>query len=321
MDVSDIDMFECNSNQNNLLQKNMDSISSENPTLNLIYPKMFTSTSEMIKIQEIRNAMKSVKIIYPNKDDITLIKIKDDNFLESGERIDDYIFKLENFDDNKFNTCSICRIHLNKYFCKDCNKNICDICKEAFMQSNHILIDLSKELDQISNYINNIRTIIEKCYIEPKNKKDNDDAIMKNNNSFDEYEMDNESDEKTLDYTYDIVLIEAIIDKYYKNYFHYKNIEESFNYLVRKSSINSISENLKIQNDLESGKNKINIEEDYEDERDYIIIKYKIIKGKKIIRIFGKEFSDIYKNIYYIIYRNKKYELTEYFRYIKMEYK
>mgnify|MGYP006916221861 CR=1 FL=1 len=58
------------------------------------------------------------------------------------------------------------------------------------MQSNHILIDLSKELDQISNYINNIRTIIEKCYIEPKNKKDNDDATMKNNNSFDEYEMD-----------------------------------------------------------------------------------------------------------------------------------
>ena len=36
---------------------------------------------------------------------------------------------------------------------------------------------------------------------------------MKDNNSFDEYEMNNESYEKTLDYTYDIVLIEAIIDK------------------------------------------------------------------------------------------------------------
>ena len=76
MDVSDIDMFECNSNQNNLLQKDIDNISSENPTLNLIYPKMFTSTSEIITIQEIRNAMKSVKILYPNKDDIPLIKIK-----------------------------------------------------------------------------------------------------------------------------------------------------------------------------------------------------------------------------------------------------
>ena len=44
------------------------------------------------------------------------------------------------------------------------------------------------------------------------------------------------------DYTYDILLIEAIIDKDYTNYFHYQNIEECFNYLVRKSAINSISE-------------------------------------------------------------------------------
>ena len=104
MDISssNIDMYGNNSNQNNSLQKNMDTISLENPTLSYIPTKLITSTSEMVTIQEIRNAMKSFKIVYPNKDEIPLIKIKDENYLESGERIVDYVGLLTQYDDNKF---------------------------------------------------------------------------------------------------------------------------------------------------------------------------------------------------------------------------
>ena len=141
MDISssNIDMYGNNSNQNNSLQKNMDTISLENPTLSYIPSKLITSTSEMVTIQEIRNAMKSFKIVYPNKDEIPLIKIKDENYLESGERIVDYVGLLTQYDDNKFNICIICKKYNNKYYCNDCNKNICNICHKNCISNNHIL--------------------------------------------------------------------------------------------------------------------------------------------------------------------------------------
>ena len=323
MDISssNIDMYGNNSNQNNSLQKNMDTISLENPTLSYIPSKLITSTSEMVTIQEIRNAMKSFKIVYPNKDEIPLIKIKDENYLESGERIVDYVGLLTQYDDNKFNICIICKKYNNKYYCNDCNKNICNICHKNCISNNHKQIDLSKEFNTISNYIKNIREIFEKDCILTKNKKDNNEKQTNNYNSFDEYEMNNEIEKKPKDYTYDILLIEAIIDKDYTNYFHYQNIEECFNYLVRKSAINSISEKSNKQNDFEFKKNEIDIDEDSEDNNDYITIKYKIIKGDRKIKIFGKEFCNKYKNICKIIYENKKYKLKEYFELNKIETK
>jgi hypothetical protein len=275
----------------------METISLENPTLSYIPTKLITSTSEMVTIQEIRNAMKSFKIVYPNKDEIPLIKIKDENYLESGERIVDYVGLLTQYDDNKFNICIICKKYNNKYYCNDCNKNICNICHKNCISNNHILIDLSEKFNTISNYIKNIREIFEKDCILTKNKNNNNEKQNNNYNSFDEYEMNNEIEKKPKDYTYDILLIEAIIDKDYTNYFHYQNIEECFNYLVRKSAINSISEKSNKQNDFEFKKNEIDIDEDSEDNNDYITIKYKIIKGDRKIKIFGKEFCNKYKNI------------------------
>ena len=316
MDISssNIDMYGNNSNQNNSLQKNMDTISLENPTLSYIPSKLITSTSEMVTIQEIRNAMKSFKIVYPNKDEIPLIKIKDENYLESGERIVDYVGLLTQYDDNKFNICIICKKYNNEYYCNDCNKNICNICHKNCISNNHILIDLSEKFNTISNYIKNIREIFEKDFTLTKNKKDYNEKQTNNYNSFDEYEMNNEIEKKPKDYTYDILLIESIIDKNYKNYFHYKNIEDCFNYLVRKYAINSISENSNNQNDFELEKNEIDINEDFEDNNDYITIKYKIIEGNSNIKIFGKKFSNKYKNKCKIIYKNKNYKLKEYFK-------
>ena len=104
---SNNNMFENSTNKVNSLQKNMKIISLENLTLSNIHSKFISSSSEMLMIQEIRNALKNYKIIYPDTDEIPLIKIKDEYFFESGERIDNYIYNLIKFDDNKFNKCSI----------------------------------------------------------------------------------------------------------------------------------------------------------------------------------------------------------------------
>ena len=134
----------------------------------------------MTIIKEIKNEIKNIIISYPNKDEIPLINIKDENFFESGERIDNYINSLTIFDDSKFNKCKICKENDNNFFCEDCYKNICDNCHKNCLSNNHILINLSEELNQIQNYNKNIRIIIKKCIIYFKTQKENDEIIKQN---------------------------------------------------------------------------------------------------------------------------------------------
>ena len=93
------------------------------------------------------------------------------------------------------------------------------------MSNNHILINLPEELNQIQNYKTNNRTIIKKCIIYFKTQKENDEIIKQNKiyTFSDEYKMNNEIEERPKDYTYDIILIEAIIKKkLYKLFSLYK---------------------------------------------------------------------------------------------------
>ena len=101
----------------------------------------------------------------------------------------------------------------------------------------------------------------------------------------DEFEMNNEIDEKPMEYTNDIFLIEAIIEKNY-NYFHYINIKECLYYMTKK----------------------------YNNKIDYIILSYKIKEIKEIIKIFGIIFE--IKDCDRIIYNNKFYELTPSFAHL-----
>ena len=307
-------MPENSSNKINNLQRIMDDSSSQNLTLNNLIISNETNglPSKMKTIVVIMDEIKNIKIVYLNKDEIPLIKIKDKYFLESGERIENYLYNLVKFDDSKFEKCFICKEGQNKYFCKNCNNNICYNCYKNCFSKSHILIDLLKELNKISNYITNIKLIFAECFILTKKKKDNDKIIKRNKiYSFsDEYAMNNEIEEKPMDYTYDITLIEAIIEKVYINYFHYKNIEECYKYLIKYYSIN---EKLNIKNDTDKENNRTNIEGDSEDINGYIILKYKIKKGDKKVKIFGKKFSEKYKNICKIIYGDKIYNLNEYF--------
>ena len=72
----------------------------------------------MTIIKEIKNEIKNIIIAYPNEDEITLIKIKDENFFESGERMDNCVSSLTIFDDSKFNKCKICKEKDNNFFVK-----------------------------------------------------------------------------------------------------------------------------------------------------------------------------------------------------------
>ena len=224
-------------NPNNSLKNNIDGISLKNPTISNI-PKLKSLTSDMITVKVIKEEKKNINNIYPNKDEIPLLKIKDENFLESGEAISNYINSLTIFDNSKFDKCAICKENRNNYFCKNCYKNICDICYENCWFNFHILIDLSEKKNKIINYIKDIKAIFEVYFILSGNKKENDDIIKQNNNYefINEYEMNNEIEEKPMDYTNDIILIEAIIEKNYINYFHYKNVQKCFNY-VKKNTI------------------------------------------------------------------------------------
>ena len=145
-------LFENSTDQSNNLLKHMDNIASENPTLYNISPEVSSLPSKMKTIYEI---IETIKLIIPYlvRDEITLIKIKDKNILESGRiiGIESYLSSLAEFDDSKFEKCFKCKKNLNQYFCQNCNKNICgDICYNNCLSNNHILIDLQKELDKIT---------------------------------------------------------------------------------------------------------------------------------------------------------------------------
>ena len=173
-------------------------------------------TSKMTTIEIIRDALKTIKSAYPNKDEIPLIKIKDENYFESGEKIENYINNLVEFDDSKFNKCAIYKENQNNYFCENCHINICDICYKICKSNNHILINLFEKVKLISDYIINIRKIFAEYFI-ILDKEKNKSGIIKKNKNYDfsdEYEMNNEIDEKPMDYTFDIILIEALLKKF-----------------------------------------------------------------------------------------------------------
>ena len=167
--------------------------------------------------ENIKEMLNDTKIPYPNVDEIPLIKLKDENYFKNGNDILSYIESLVKFDDNKFNLCRICKKGENKYFCKNCNKNICDNCYDKCHLKYHFLIKLKELLDEAKENIKNINLIVSKNYILPK-EKENLDGIEKKNKNYEimnEFEMNNEIEGKLKEYTNDIIFINAIIDKSY----------------------------------------------------------------------------------------------------------
>ena len=144
-----------NSSQNNTLANNLNSYSDESIQLSSI--KKNNTTFQKSTIDVIKKFVGHIIIPYSNEDEIRLIKIKDPNYLETGENIGIYIANLDKFDDDKFNICKICREEENKYFCKNCNNNICEFCSKICLSKYHNLFDLQEKLKEIENYKKKIR--------------------------------------------------------------------------------------------------------------------------------------------------------------------
>ena len=220
-------------------------------------------------------------IQYTNDNEIQIMKIKDENHFNGDKDIEKYIKSLGKFDDNKFNICRNCKQGNNKFFCKNCNINICNNCYRICKANNHTLIELEGLLNEVNKNKENINLIISKNYMLTYEKESFDEKEKKNKNYeiIDEYKFKN-IEGKLKEYTNDIILIKAIIEKNYNNYFHYIKIKECLIYLRKKY--------------------------------DYITINYNIKENNEYIKIFGEDFVKNNKNICQIIYEDEYYELSEY---------
>jgi len=234
-DIDNEDFYELSNNKINSLETNLNALSELNPQYSTIKN---TTTFKMSSEKTLKEMLNDIKIPYPNNEEIPLIKIKDEDHYNDGQDIENYIKSLIIFEDNKFNICSICKKGENKYFCKNCNKNICDICYEKCLFIKHTLNDLNELLDEAKENIKNINIIISKNYILPKEKESSEGIEKKNKNYeiMNEFEINNEIG-KLKEYTNDIIFIEAIIDKNYINYFHYINIKVCLFYLKKNMII------------------------------------------------------------------------------------
>lgn len=219
-----------------------------------------TTNSENATIEDIYKYVKENCSVYPAQDEIPLIKIKNEDFLVSGEKIQIY----KKFDDRKFNKCknSNCENN-NAYYCEFCKKNICENCSKNCANNKHILIDLKK----ISKEAESNKLYMQKFFLEYPN------------------------DLKNFSLTPDIILIKAIIENNYNNYFHYQNIKECYNYFKLIEYIYK-SDCLRIQYEINKDNKDINnIGNDF--------------------KIFGKDFVENYKDKLILIIRGKKSELVE----------
>ena len=191
---------------------------------------------------------------YFKKDNIPEIEIIDKNTMicdNKEYKISEYIKKInaidnDFLDDVIYDYCGKCKNNRNKFFCRICNKNICDNCFIECNMNNHIPQNL-EEINNESN-INKIIEILNNIIIPLKQ----DDNIIKDITKYiDEYIIINDYNnvkssiledfplKETKEENGDIFLIYQIISKDYNNYFHIRNIERIFAYLkeVYKSEL------------------------------------------------------------------------------------
>ena len=174
---------------------------------------------------------------YLDLDEIPEVKIRNEDFFESGEEISNYLKNLNKFDDSKFNRCRNCDIYYNTFYCKKCEKNLCKNCSENKRICKHELINLQNLAIEAKNAIKDIKNIIEKINIKPKKENPKEelqkiDDVKEFNILQDKIEIEDNIDNYKK--KGDLELIERIIRADYNNYFHYKNILECKKYLENK---------------------------------------------------------------------------------------
>jgi hypothetical protein len=198
---------------------------------------------------------------YPNienneeKRDIPFIEILDEkNFInnkegpppESGRTnprpIGDYLKKIKEVSESQFNVCRRCFKYQNKYFCKICNRNLCEDCSKECTKKNHQLIDLiqAKQGDILTARID-VTRLIDKKFKEAINEAAKAEAKEKSQkqyglNTSTINENKEEIKENIENYTRrnDFLLIARIVLKDYTNYYHFENILSCYRYLANR---------------------------------------------------------------------------------------
>ena len=209
---------------------------------------------------------------------------------------------LKEFNDYAFNEKDskkdfLCDLHSEKnvFYCKDCHKNICDLCANEH-DDTHNLIYLKSLLDnqKISKSFRNMITKMDIFKNEIQNIINKLKFVQNNielysnicNNLINEYDNRN---------------------KNYKTMINLNTLY-NFNKKIEENIDNIINEN-KIKNKI---KYLIEFYEKIEPDKN-LIIKYKVNLNDEKVRIFGDEFVNKNKNNCKIIFGNKELELDSFF--------
>ena len=158
---------------------------------------------------------------YLTKDHVPELEIVDKNKIICDKKeyeIKEYMKQKNN--ENEFlddimiyNYCENCKKDYNKYFCKICLKNICDICYGKCKIEKHDIINLEEMKKESIIYLIIIKNFLNNNIIPIKEVNEN---LTKEENN-----EDNE----------DIFLIIEIISQDYINYFHLENIRRILKYI------------------------------------------------------------------------------------------
>ena len=152
--------------------------------------------------------------------------------------------------DSKYFKCNKCKNNINKYFCKNCNINICEKCSQynKCKENNHILLELADKENKAN--IEEAKNIINKNILPMKEDDETIKIIIeyidKNviNNNIDIENVNpiniNLSSMKDI-YNQDILLINLIISVDYINYNHYQNIIGILKYLKNNYNTDNIN--------------------------------------------------------------------------------
>ena len=284
---NEINMFDAASNkEKNSFAKKVDELSKEFPSNSNIPINNLGQTISSVEMKFLCEELKENKPKIQNLDKIQLVKIKDENYLESGIKIETFLNSISDINDEKFIKCEECKIVENNFFCSICERHFCKDCCVICKYKKHIVKDLNYWKIEIENYKKNINILINKFFfpVSEKEKKE-DEGIEKketHNFTFDSNEFNKEIEKSLSNYKDDIRLIITIIDKNYINYYHFQNIEECYAYLLKKNP--HFSDSL--------------IHLDTSEDRPSKVIEYKSQKAKNIELIgVGEYIDEIYINL------------------------
>ena len=230
----DLDQDNFINEETNDFAKSLEEISKIDPpsTIN----KISQTLNQNSTISNLKNEIKENIFPYLNKDKIPEIKIKDENYFESGDKIENYLKTPinKNFNDNIYNICERCNKNNNCFYCLSCNINLCDICSENCKNNWDELIVLQKLKDEIEYCKKEIKRIIKENFIEAEKKETNGEKEQKSYKVFDEDKIIDDNFTKIKSYSNDILLIRNILEKNYDNYFHFKNVINCLLHLQKK---------------------------------------------------------------------------------------